>query len=248
MAQQNRKTLKNYFKTGALPSEKQFSDFIDSVISIVDDGFEKTEAHGWKIAAVGQREKLISFFRDMEMNRPDWSMGIHPETGCFHIRDREDNCLLTLTPQGRVGVGCEAPETDLDIRGTVAAPGRRGNYRSGRVPADGQWHPVVEKLDGCHAFEITAGAGRVGEGRYALVHATAINTFNGKGKITTTQAHFDSRCNRIRLRWQGERHNYRLEIRTSRAYGGDAAIRYHLGKLWDDPFMADCVLDPPPAD
>lgn len=245
MAQQNRNTLKNYFKTGALPSEKQFSDLIDSVISIVDDGFEKSAEHGLKIAAIGEREKLISFFRKMEMARPDWSMGIHPETGRFHLRNAKGESLLSLTPDGRVGIACENPEKELDVNGMIAAEGRQGNFKSGLVPADGNWHPIIDELDGCHAFEITAGSGKRGEGRYALIHATAINTFKGRGKITFTQAFFDSRCNRIRLRWQGSRHNYRLEIRTSRPYGDDAAIRYHLGKLWDDPFMEGCVLDDP---
>ena len=242
MAQQNRKTLKNYFKTGALPSEKQFSDLIDSMISIVDDGFEKNPEHGLKIAALGEREKLISFFQKMEAVRPDWSMGIHPKTGHFHLRNDRGESVLTLTSDGRVGVGCEAPTTALDIRGTLAVKGRRGDYRSGVVPADGRWHSMIRGLDGCQAFEVTAGAGKPGMGRYALIHATAMNTFKGRGGITITQAHFDSRCNRMKLRWKGARHDYGLEVRTSRPYGGDAAIRYYLSKLWEDPFMETCVL------
>ncbi|MCG8472815.1 MAG: hypothetical protein MI742_13315 [Desulfobacterales bacterium] len=242
MAQQNRKTLKNYFKTGSLPSEKQFADLIDSVISIVDDGFEKTAEHGLKIAAIGEHEKLISFFRRMEMVRPDWSMGIDPETGRFHLRNGEGKSLLTLTPDGKVGVGCETPESELDVNGLLKTEGRLGRLRSGVVPADGAWHAVIDNLDGCHAFEITAGAGKKGEGRYALVHGVAMNTFKGKGKISVTQAHFDTRCNRIKLRWQGSRHSYRLEVRTARAYGGDAAIQFYLSRLWDDPFMERCLI------
>ena len=242
MAQQNRNTLKNYFKKGSLPSETQFEDFIDSVISIIDDGFEKSAEHGLKIAAIGERETLISFFRKMEMVWPDWSMGIHPDTGRFHLRNEKGESLLTLTPDGKVGMGCDDPEMGLDLRGTLAVEGRQGRFRQGVVPADGGWHTIVDELDGCYAFEVTAGSGKKGEGRYALIHAVAMNTFKGKGKITVSQAFFDTRCNRIKLRWRGDRHNYRLEIRTCRPYGGDAAIRYHISKLWDDPFMETCVL------
>jgi len=244
MAQQNRNTLKNYFKKGALPTENQFADFIDSVTNIIDDGFEKSAEHGLKIAAIGDREKLISFFRKMEMVAPDWSVGVHPETGRFHIRNADGRSLLTLTAEGRVGIGCDDPQGDIDLRGTLGMEGRIGRFRQGLVPADARWHAIVGDLDGCHAFEVTAGAGKKREGRYALVHAVALNTFKGRGRVTLHQAHFDARCNRIKLRWRGKRHNYRLEIRTCRPYGGDAAIRYHIARLWDDPFMASCVLPP----
>ena len=243
MAQQNRNTLKHYFRRGALPSEKQFGDLIDSLLCILDDGFEKTAEHGLKIAAISDRESLIGFFRKMEAARPDWSMGIHPETGRFHIRNAKGEALLTLTPDGRMGIGCEAPECGLDIRGNIAMEGRSGRFRRGLVPADGDWHAMVTGLDGCQAFEIMAGAGRRREGRYALVQATALNTFKGKGTIALRQAHFDSRCNRIEFRWHGTRHHYRLEIRTARDYGADAAIRYEISRLWEDPFMENCHLD-----
>ncbi|VFQ45358.1 hypothetical protein [Desulfoluna butyratoxydans] len=242
MAQQNRNTLKKYFKKGALPTEKQFADLIDSVINIIDDGFEKSAEHGLKIAAIGEREKLISFFRKMEMVCPDWSMGIHPDTGCFHLRNGENKSLLTLTPEGKVGIGCEDPRSDLDLHGTIAMEGRTGRFGNGVIPADGRWHTLVNGLDGCQAFEVMAGAGKKREGRYALVHAVALNTFRGRGKVVMHQAYFDARRNRILLRWRGKRHDYRLEMRTCRAYGGDAAVRYGLTRLWDDPFMDTCVL------
>ena len=242
MAQQNRNTLKKYFQRGALPSEKQFADLIDSVINIIDDGFEKSAEHGLRIAAIGDREKLISFFRKMEMTCPDWSMGIHPDTGRFHIRNGQNLCLLTLTPEGRVGIGCEDPQTGLDLCGNLAMEGWQGRYRQGVIPADGCWHTVVENLDGCHAFDITAGSGKKGTGRYALVHAVALTAFKGRGKISLDQAYFDSRSNRIKLRWRGSRHNHRLEMRTGCAYGGDAAILYRIARLWDDRFMERCTL------
>lgn len=242
MAQQNRNTLKNYFKKGALPSEKQFADFIDSVINIIDDGFEKSAEHGLKIAAIGEREKLISFFRKMAMACPDWSMGIHPETGRFHIRNADKESLLTLTPEGRVGIGCDDPKVELDLRGTLSVDGRVGGSRQGVIPADGNWHAIASDLDGCHLFEVTAGCGDKRVGRSALVHAVALNTFKGRGRIVRHRACFDAWRRRIQLRWRGGRHARCLEMRTRRACGDDAAIRYHLTRLWNDPLMESCVL------
>jgi DNA-binding transcriptional regulator YhcF (GntR family) len=54
MDKKNRETLKNYFKKGSLPSEKEFANLIDSMLNTIDDGFEKTEDEGLKISAPGQ--------------------------------------------------------------------------------------------------------------------------------------------------------------------------------------------------
>ena len=137
--------------------------------------------------------------------------------------------------------------------GTVAASGRIGRRGTKTAHANGEWQDLTETLQGCHAFEIVAGVGQTGTGKYALLHAFALKTFDAEGEIETHQAHYGSRCHRLRLRWQavGDQ-QYKLQIKTGNCYanGGRKGrmtadqdvgiyIRYYLTSLWFDEMMTD---------
>ena len=215
MAKKNRNTLKNYFQKGRLPSSEHFDDLIDSALNIIDEGLDKSASQGLKIAQLGESGKLISFFKDIAVKSPLWSIHLDSSSGNLTFDSDEKENILTLTSQGRVGINKKDPDYELDVTGIIAGEGRIGRSGDKEVPADGEWHDITEELDGCHAFEIMAGVGgRKGSGKYSLMHAFALNTFNGKGNITYHQAHFDSRCNRLKLRWVGDTHSYRLQLKT----------------------------------
>ncbi len=255
MDKKNRKTLKAYFKKGSLPSEQQFALLIDSMLNTIDDGFEKTSEDGLKLASIGNSDKLVGFYKNIEEKSAIWSMEFDGPDNRL-LFNHNDHTILSLIPQdpkdsqepkGRVGINTKNPETELDIKGTLASTGRMGNYRGkhsdGKVLADGTPHTIIEKLDGCTAFEIMAGVG--GEkksGKYALVHAIALNTYNSKSKVVIHQACYGSRCNRIKLWWEGEQHDYRLKMRTQCCYGEGIAINYQITELWFDPFMKGCRI------
>ncbi len=271
MTKRNRKTLADNFSEGMMPSQEAFEDLIDSMVNIVDDGFDKSPSDGMKVAQLGNDGKLISFYDDIAVRNPLWSIalsmpdyGTNPDSvqnlGFYYADARIPGVTLAgsgvsseLEEAGRegtikVGINQNAPAHELDVGGVIASDGRIG--REGRsemrVPADGKWHPIIQGLDGCHAFEIMAGVGKKRSGRYALLHAFALSTFNSsKGNITAHQAHFSSRCDQIDLRWVGAQHNYALEMRTRCDFGPNGAeavyIRYYITRLWFDPFMDNCA-------
>ena len=155
----------------------------------------------------------------------------------------------------RVGINQNAPQHELDVNGVIAANGRMGRAEgkigaTGKiekeVPADGEWYPIISGLDGCQAFEIMAGVGKKNSGRYALLHAFALNTFNTKkNNITYHQAHYASRCDQIELRWIGDIHDYTLQMRTRCKYFEPTdtekiLIRFYITQLWFDPLMDNC--------
>jgi hypothetical protein len=150
-----------------------------------------------------------------------------------------------------VGINTETPATELDISGVMACRGRMGafpgKHEDGLVPADGKPHTILEGLDGCRAFEIMAGAGG-GEksGKYALTHAIAMAAFNARAEVDVRQAWYGSRCNRIKLWWEGKQQNYALKVKTCCCYGEGAAIQYQITDLWFDPYMKKSVLPPSP--
>ncbi|PXW46197.1 hypothetical protein DFO54_105166 [Erwinia sp. AG740] len=270
MAKRNRGTLKNYFRQGAMPSAEHFSDLIDSSVNKIEEGFDKTPEHGLKVAALDAHARLMTFYRDSDPSRELWSVGLQPDSDRLqidrHLSDGQEvmddtTPLLTLTPEGRMGVNTSAPRHALEVNGVISAPGRAGVQWAETLPADGQWHDITPRLEGCQAFEVVAGVGIRHSGRYALLHAIALNTcapsgflfnfFGHKNRINAHHAYYHSRADKLTLRWLRDDtpthgHDgirpYRLQIRTHTSYGDGIVIRYHLTQLWHDAYMHDCLL------
>jgi hypothetical protein len=275
MPAQDRKTLKKYFKQGSLPSEDHFKDLIDSMLNMRDEGFEKDHYLGFMVGQLPEG-KSITFYKGIPIEKPIWSVKLHLEGDDREDDDLEnddledddrnlyflnikDEEILTLTPKGNVGIKQNQPEFDLDVAGNIASRGRIGEKGSKTIHANGSWQDITEPLVGCNAFEIMAGVGKEKSGRYALMHAYALKTFNARGKIVYHQAHYGSRCNRLKLRWKRKPgKQYILQMKTACCYGsggkrrsqkkgdkagkdGDIYVKYYLTKLWFDERMKDCL-------
>jgi hypothetical protein len=264
MTIRNRESLRGYFSDGALPTQEHFADLIDSMLNMSDEGFRKSVERGFEVSAAAGYEALLSFFRDQDPDQPLWSVAFGGAQGQLLIRNPSENLpeapseeaaapLWCLDPAGRVGIRTAAPQAALDVDGVVRSKGRRGSYARATpkpVPADGDWHDLTDDLEGCQAFEVTAGAGHQGKGRFALMHAVALNTYNPtlgildflnrKRGIRSTDAFYARRCDRLQLRWRGSsgrNASYRLQIRTGCDYGRGILIQAHVTQLWFDPHM-----------
>ncbi|WP_334158095.1 hypothetical protein [Oryzomicrobium sp.] len=243
MAKKNRTSLKHAFSEGAQPSAESFADLIDSALNVVDDGFDRSDEDGFRVAQLGKTGKLISFFENIAVRRPSWFMRLSQGSRRLFFGSESEKPVLTLSSETvgdqeatRVGINKADPAHELDVDGVVAAKGRIGS-QGASVKADGQWHDIAGPLDGCRAFEVIAGVGDKDAGRYALLHAFALNTFNRKGHVTPHQSYYGSRCDQLDLRWVGDTHAYTLQLRTRCAYGEHVAIQFYLTDLWFDPFM-----------
>lgn len=254
MGKANRSTLKNYFRKGCMPSEQQFADLIDSMLNMVDEGFDKSPEDGLKVSQLGEHAALISFYHDTDLIRPVCSLAFDRAKGQLTLRNREGDAVLTLCADGRVGIGQRSPDHPLDVGGVIAAQGRTGGIK-GSVPADGQWHPIVDHLTGCQALEVMAGVGKPKTGRYALVRATAMNTFHPKGflmnflnlkrRIRCQHAYYRSRCDRIMLKWRSAGDDtYQLALKTKSAYPEQSLVQYNITRLWFDETMAASQAEP----
>lgn len=276
MGKKNRRTLKKYFSKGAMPTEDHFRDLIDSSVNRVDEGFTRTSENGFEISLIGEHDRLLSFFRQCDDDDiPAWSVSYDERRDrlSFIKPDDQDHTTppMTLATAGRVGVNNNNPQWNLDVGGTVALQGRVGTCLAGKdvtlpddgrayIDADGKWKNITGKLRGCQAFEVTAGVGLQRSGKYALMNAVAINTFNPTGwffnflnlkkRIRYNQAYFLSRSHKIKLRWQKDEKEegvYYLQMRTNSKIedGKDQSgkekyvqIRYYLTQLWFDEDMS----------
>ena len=257
MTAKNRTTLKNYFKSGSLPSEDQFANLIDSMLNMRDEGFEKSPEQGFKVAQRPEG-RLLSFFENIPIVSPIWSVKIDQisENHKLTFLNKYDEAVLTLTPDGMIGIKQNNPRFDLDVAGTIASRGRLGEKGAKTVHANGYWQDMTDVLAGCSAFEIMAGVGKQKSGKYALLHAIALKTFDARGKIVYHQAQYGSRCNRLKLRWKKRSNKqYTLQIKTACSYGkGEKSdksqkkvakaqrcvgvyVNYYITNLWFDKEM-----------
>jgi hypothetical protein len=238
----NRQTLKNYFKKGGFATEKHFVDLIDSSLNSVDDGISMSPENGLKLNPFGYTSKVISFFKKSTQVNPDYSVELNnDDIPGLSINDSNAQSLLKFKENGSVGVHTNNPTYDFDVRGTTAMESRIGTYKVNTVPGDGNWHDILINLDGVHAFEILASIhGKLNSGRYAIAHAFALSTFGGRSsrsKIRCTSAFYGNYFNKLAFRWNGQMHNYSLQVKTLRHYGIDPVdnlpykIKYSITKL-----------------
>jgi hypothetical protein len=252
MARRNRNTLKHFFREGALPSADEFGDLIDSTVNQIDEGFDRTPQDGLKIASQDVYDSLLSFYRGSVSGDALWSITYDDKQDSLLFKrvgaDAKQTTVLALSPDGRIGVNRKDPAFALDVGGAVRSEGRLGASDAERVAlANGNWHDITGELSGCQALEVMAGVGKEKSGRYALMHATALNTFNPAGlfgnflyrkkRIRCQHAYYSARGNRLQLRWFGSGRSYRLQLRTRCDYGEAIRIQYHITRLWFDEAM-----------
>ena len=260
MTTRNRATLRGYFSAGKLPTQDNFGDLIESMLNMDDEGFRKSEKNGFEISTLQKNDALISFYREQDKQKALWSIAYgDTEELVFNAPGVETAAepksrpapVLALDKRRRVGVGTSEPKQALDVVGTIVCTARIGRApdpkEHSQAMADGEWHDLTGNLQGCQAIEIMACAGDRQSGRYALLHATALNTYNPRlswldlfglrRRIRQQSMWFGKRCDQLELRWTtaDERAaGYRLQVRSKCNYGPRVAIRATLTHLWVD--------------
>lgn len=270
MTKRNRDTLKKRFGDGEMPSSTDFGDLIESTLNIHDDGIMHNERDGLRLTQISANSRVLSLYGAVEEKSAVWAFGLDHQRSSLTLDvarragDRDDvgadpdddgggHAVLTLLAPdadgggARVGINRRAPRCALDVDGVVASRGRAGAEGLLAAPADAEWHTIGGPYRACTALEVVAGAGKRDTGRYAIMHAFALRTFDAKGEFTYHQAHYDSRRHRMQLRWLDDGQTpglYYLQIRVNCAYGAGTWIRYHLTSLWMDPAMDGCAVAP----
>ena len=237
MAKTNRRTLKEYFGKGKKPDSGQFADLIDSMLNIVDDGFNKSAERGLQLSPLDDEGAVMEIRRNILDNEPAWIVALGKGGELNIHRGLDEEPSVSLFQDGRIVLGTK-DKIELEINGTVRADSFTGNYLKGKVPANGQWQNIGELEYGCMGYQIEAACGLKGKGRYVLAEATAIHCFGKHPSIRSSHSWFGSRFNRIQFRWYSEGLNCRLQVRTRSDYGEDVWVYYCIKRLFDMDFVS----------
>ncbi|MFA8434705.1 MAG: hypothetical protein ACEPOZ_09335 [Marinifilaceae bacterium] len=220
-----------------MPTEEHFGDLVDSMLNIVDEGFDKSAEKGVALAPLNEKGRVAGIYRDITEEDALWGLDVEEKTGNISFKQFENKDTLTLDQHGRVGIGQKEPHYQLETSGMAGFYGRAGTFARGMVRADGEWHTITEELKGCWALEVIAGCGKPKSGSYALTQATAMHCFGAKKKIYNRQSWYGTRCKKIKLRWRGGVEGCVLQIKTRCDYGEGVMIQYNISNLWEDPLM-----------
>ena len=245
MARRNRDTLKDYFKQGHRPTQQAFEDLIDSNLNTLDDGFSSSPQIGIGLAPQTDKGVVISTFLKPGDIHPIWEIAVDPDKKDLIIRRREGDkppqpaITIKYQESGRSGYHAK----DVVVDGFVHSTGRKGNFITGKIPADGKWHDLLDDKqledEGCWMFEVVAGCGQRNKGRYALLSALAMHCFGSRRRIRKTRSNFGLFGNRICIRWVKIKGSFscRLQLKTLFKYDLGVMIDYQIGSLWDNPQM-----------
>ncbi len=238
MSLRNRELLKNSFKQGSKPGEKDFENLIDSMMNILDDGISKTNEAGLELSPNDANDTVLSISQKQELHNPLWKIALNKENNNLEIRyceNRSESPVLLLKVDGTVVWG---NEDEVSLRhGTIRAKFRQGSLYNGTVPADGKWHDITGELTGMQAFEITAFAGNEDDRKQAVLIAVATCCSGRHARMVQTTSY--SRCftHKIRLRWRTSKKAGKatLQAKTMRKYNNDKQIQYNITGLHPTP-------------
>ncbi len=113
----NRSTLKDYFKKGAIPTEANYADLIDSMLNQEEDNLNKLPNDPLRVIATGTEEALFNFYpAEQSQEKPTWQVKQKPggKPG-LSIEDETGSRLFIESGTGKVGLGTSVPNAKLDI-------------------------------------------------------------------------------------------------------------------------------------
>ena len=131
----NRTTLKGYFIKGAIPTEANFADLIDSMLTQGDDNIGKLPNDPLRITASGSEENLLNFYRVQgSAETLSWQLKQKPEgKPGLSIGDATTSRLFIESGTGNVGIGTNTPGAKLEVAGDFI---RKIAMKTGLGPED----------------------------------------------------------------------------------------------------------------
>lgn len=243
-------------------NDPDLQDFVQSTINILSDGIDIDDINGLKLESKGNDKKLISFYEKIKNKSSLWNinLGSNEQNNSTLNISANGKTILSLVDNGSISIGKADPAFHLDVDGLVSSTGRVGNFAIGKIPADGEWHILLNDLSGTIGFEALAHIINDNEERYALTHAILLMSEKkgSRNKVRSVDAAsswlWGKWLNKIKFRWTHDESNttddldkYKLEMRSATRQGlpgqDTPYIYYRLAKIWDRQYETGIDLN-----
>lgn len=215
MEHKDRKSLKEYFRKGNIPTEEQFAELIDSVPNIADDGQAVRTADGWALYPETGNTLRIHL-HESENTPAAWTLCLTSGKGLAVINAQAET-IVELGQDRSVTMTGKKPEKGSG--GSMAPTETEGGYVT--VNADSKWHDLMAIPDGdkgLRLYRVFMFMYDPDTGKGREVHATAIYTGTTECRIRPEKHHWWSMTGCMRLRWHGQDGTMCLQIRSRREH------------------------------
>lgn len=223
----NRNALKEYFRKGAVPTESQFAELIDSVHNLAEDGWIEQTPTGWAFRP--QKEGLLDIAfhtkpATEETDNPVWTMTVTPDKHLVISNELKEAVIKVLPDKSVLLHGHLKVDEEVEAKAFKTVGGGEQPSDQGYIdlPANKQWQNLpMANTDGksdCRVFEIYASLNE----RYMeichLTRATAILLDTTEQKIESSQHHWWGWSGGIKIRWQQEDGKNHIQVRSKKLY------------------------------
>ncbi len=231
----SRAQLKAYFKQGAVPTEDQFAQLIDSMHNLADDG-QATATAGLRLFPTDAAGTLATVFAqapEADGAAPLWRLALGAE-GSLNVCGGDGEPVMTIDKN-----------RNITLSGTLKA----AKYLSGKegpgtieleIHADGMWHDLpVESAAGaspigCRVYHLSACYTNLRNRNYAVCEVLASHSDGRKRKIRSSCKHAWGWSGHIKVRWQHlDSGLLYLQMRSKRTGSGSKFIRCRIETVWE---------------
>lgn len=236
----DRKTLKEFFETGKVPTAEQFAEFIDSVPNIKEDKSPFTST-GKLIASRNETDDRVLeiYYREPEpSDKAVWKFTLD-ENGNLAVSSQGQSPILTLTPDQRILLSGSIKITgDLQVSGFNGSHGiSKDGAKYLHIPADGHWHslPIEADKNICCAYRVIANLviRRSGRSKCYLVEATVSDCKCQSRSIFSDDIYWGMWNGGVKFRWKVYENRPYLQIRSRSKCTAESAIYCQITQLWN---------------
>lgn len=237
----DRKTLKEYFQSGKVPTEGQFAELIDSTHNIIEDGPVRFGDKGWMICPIKGKEPGIGFYSKENCNEtepPIWLLTATPD-GNLLLKNKQEETMLSVSQDMTFTLF-----NQLTVKGNVTANSFKdasgiwpGQTLSMEIPADRKWYnlPIEaaagECRPGCRVYRIWACYQNIFSEDYQMTEALVQHCNYGNKTIKSSRKHWWGWSGKIRMRWRVREGKLYLQI-CSKHTDLRNGIHCQIARVW----------------
>ncbi len=225
MELKNRENLKEYFKKGCVPTEKQFADLIDSVPNIMEDGQVKRTDKGWTFYPDNGKPLLFSLYSSKDTS-PSWTLLLNPDNG-LELKNESGETVMCIDQKSeKKPTGDDEPDDVNNVEPHIVPekvdePENESseNEIADRLvfPADKNWYDVIEiasENDSFEVFQIFAYMAESESSDMKMTVAYAYHNGSASCGIECSRDHWWGWTGNLKLRWYTQDGKLCLQIRS----------------------------------